>query len=69
MLGHHRAPPNEAPFKLRFAGGPVMAHLDPLSPRLLKKKDKKKNVIKFEPLGAKLSGSAHVSIQKLVTNG
>ena len=40
MLGHHR-PANEMPFKWRFAGGPIMAHLkwylDPLSSHQLKK--------------------------------
>ena len=41
MLGHQR-PGSETPFKWRFAGGPMMAHLyrylDPLSPHKLKKR-------------------------------
>ena len=41
MLGHHRYA-SEVPFKLRFAGGPIMArlwwYLDPLSPHQLKKR-------------------------------
>ena len=47
MLGFHR-PASETPFKWRFAGGKLMAHLerysDPLSPHQLK------IYIKFGPL-------------------
>ena len=53
-LGHHR-PASETP-EWRFAGGPMMAHLeryfDPFSPHQLKN-------VKFGPPLTKLSGSAH----------
>ena len=52
MLGHHRFA-SETPFKLRFAGGPMIAplkwYLDPLYI---------KNVVKVGPPLTKVSGSA-----------
>ena len=58
MLGHHR-PASEMPFKWRFAGGQMMAHvkpyLDPISPH----HRKKTTCIKFGPPLTKLSGSAN----------
>ena len=62
MSGHHKHA-SEAPFKWRFAGGPMMAHLlcylDPPSPHQLKKQQQKKPVKVGPPL-TKFSGSAHV---------
>ena len=64
MLGHHRHA-NETRFKLRFAGGPMMArfkwYLIPLSPHQLKKKQQK-NVVTVRPPLTKLSGSTHVYV-------
>ena len=57
MLGHHRHA-SEAPFKWRFAGGPMVARLqwyfDPPSPHQLKK-----TLSQLDPPLTKSSGSAH----------
>ena len=57
-IGHHR-PTSETPFKWRFAGGQIIAHVnrysDPISPHQLKKA----TFIKFGPPLTKLSRSAH----------
>ena len=62
ILGHFRHA-SETPFKWRFAGGPMMAHLslflDHSSPYQLKKQQKN---VKVGPPLTKLSGSAHVVI-------
>ena len=53
MLGHHR-PVSETPFQWRFAVGPTMRYLYPLSPN-----QPKKALSNLDPPLTKLSGSAH----------